>query len=146
MIIIKVSLLAVAVLFLTSCSEKTTISSIDKSEKITIIKKGEILYIINGATKSVPDTNYIKLRMTSVDLGSEIAVCWKPEKFEWDLIADNTEVLKNKLDTTRFKFRTEFPLDERGIPTPIKYNTGENCGSYSTYSGKVYRNRGIIVE
>lgn len=143
---VNISLLLIVVLFLTSCAEKTIISSIDKSKKITIIRNGEKLYIINGATESVPDTNYIELRMTDVSLRSEIAVCWKPEIFDWDLVADNTEVIKNRLDTTKFKFSTEFPLNENGSPTPIKYNTGENCGSYSTYSGKVYRNRGIVVE
>ncbi|NEM96062.1 hypothetical protein [Pontibacter burrus] len=143
---ISILLLTLIVFLNTSCAEKTRLASPDKAETITVIRKGAILYIINGSKNAVPDTNYVKLRMISVDLGSEIAICWQPEHLEWDLVADGTEILINKLDTTKYKFRTGFPLDGRGIPTPVRYYSGANCGSFSTYSGKVFRNKGIIVE
>ena len=120
--------------------------SLDKSQCITIINEYDTRYIINGKHDNVPEDNYVKLHIKDMySIGDNFYVCWKNEKYEWDVLVDNSLILESKLDTTRFNFNTELPKDDRGIPTPIKFSK-EKCATYLFYLRELSPDRGAIVE
>ena len=105
----------------------------DKSQAITIITNGDIRYIIAGNYAKIPDTNYIKIDISNIDpIGDEIGVCWNSGKYNWELVNHESRIVKNKLDTTKFKFNTSWELDNSGIPNASKYHK-ENCGTTGAY-------------
>tara|TARA_R110002073_G_scaffold326979_1_gene507322 strand:+ start:2098 stop:2445 length:348 start_codon:yes stop_codon:yes gene_type:complete len=96
---------------------------------VTVITHGDIRYIINGKHSSTPKSDYIKLDVSGIDkLGDGIGVCWKNEKYEWQISNHKSVILENKLDTTKYKFKTSWEKDERGIQNTKKY-LEPNCGT-----------------
>jgi len=105
------------------------IYSADKKQCVTIVTNGSTRYIINGKSNSIPKTDFVKLDVSGIDkLGDGIGICWKNEKYEWQISNDKSVILENKLDTTKYKFKTSWEKDERGIPNTKKY-LKPNCGT-----------------
>ncbi len=143
--IIMVFLLSILAI---GCKNKSVIYfySLDKSQCITVISEYDQRYIIDGKHDILPDTNYVKLHVKDRNSATDdFHICWNNEIFEWDAVVRNTEILKSKLDTTKFNFNNKLPKDERGTPTEIKFREGK-CAVYSFYSGELSPERGAIVE
>ncbi|MFZ1288493.1 MAG: hypothetical protein WAR79_00260 [Melioribacteraceae bacterium] len=135
------------IIFISGCKNKSTIYfySLDKSQCITIISEYDYRYIIDGKHDQPPDTNYVKVHLKDRNsMWDGFHVCWNNEKYEWDAVVKNSEILESKLDTTKFNFSTKLPIDERSIPTEIKFRK-ENCAIYSFYSKKLSPDQGAIV-
>ena len=99
----------------------------DKKQCVTIITRGYTRYIINGNSRTVPESNYIKINISKIDpIGDAIYVCWNIEKYEWEITNDQSEVIENKLDTLKYKFNSSFEKDNLGIPILKKYGN-PNC-------------------
>ena len=135
-------------LLITGCKNRSTIYfySLDKSQCVTVISEYDYRYVIDGKQDQLPDTNYIKLLVKYRNtLHDEFFVCWKNDKYEWDVVVINSEVIESKLDTSRFNFNTELPKDEREIPTALKFSK-ENCVEYDFELNRLFPNKGAIVE
>ncbi|PKQ46775.1 hypothetical protein [Confluentibacter flavum] len=121
------------------------IYSADKKQCVTVITRGEIRYIINGEYNSVPRTNYIKIDKSGIPLiGDEMGICWKNDKYEWEIVNHQSKVLENKLDTLKYKFNTSWEKDNYGIPNSKKY-IKPNCGTIGLLNMKTY-DKTIILE
>jgi hypothetical protein len=123
------------------------IYSLDKEQCVTIITYGNNRYIINGKASSIPKSDFVKLDISGIDkLGDGIGICWKNEKYEWQISNDNSVILENKLDTTKYKFITSWEKDEFGQPNTKKY-LEPNCGTLDLLSMDRYPENGnLIVE
>lgn len=146
----KINILSVIILFIlfTSCNKHTNyIYSPDKKQCLTIITNVDTRYIINGKHSSIPTKDYIKYSLDSIDteVGDEIVGHWKNDKYEWEIATDRAIILENKLDTLKFKFVKNFPVDERGIPTIIQY-TDNNSFDIGFEHGKIINYKGAIIE
>lgn len=142
------TLLTLILFVFVSCGDSRIIHfySMDMSQCITVIDKGESRYIINGKHKVVPLSQYVKLDMSGVDpLVCGLRICWKTERYEWDVELDNAEIMESKLDSARFNFKNTLPTDERGLPTEIKFRQ-DGCAVFSFYMMKLTPNKGAIVE
>ncbi len=80
-----------------------------------------------------------------MEVGDEIVGRWKEEGFDWYVMNDNAVLIENTLDTTKYKFRTKFPVTSDGIPT-LKGYTDNNSFDLGFRSGKIVHSRGAIVE
>jgi len=89
----------------------------EEAQCITVIDPAytDIRYVIDGKHSSVPDSNYIKVKIYTGEYPLDgIYICWKNESYEWEVIVVKTkDILENKLDQDRFLFRTELDRDER---------------------------------
>lgn len=133
---------------LTGCGRKhhIYIYTPDKNQCVTIFDNDEIRYIIDGKHKTIPDTNYIKLDVTKVPtMGDGIWICWENQEYKWDIVVDKSIVLESKIDTSKYRFNTRLPVDERGIPTEIKFRA-ENCAIFDFYSMGLSPKKGAVVE
>lgn len=123
----------IILIMFSSCNkERLFIYSKDKKQCITVItyRDSGIRYVINGKHFKIPDTNYIKLDVSHIgSLADGILGCWQKNSNVWQITIDGAIVLENRLDTARFKFSNELPVDSRGIPTQIKF-TKDNCFVY----------------
>ena len=63
----------------------------------------------------------------------------------WDIVVDKSIIIENKLDTVKYLFDTKLPVDERGIPTEIKFRQ-QNCAIFDYYLMKLSPDKGAIVE
>ncbi len=138
-------------IMLNSCisTNKVLIYSIDKSQCISIItdKRNDLRFIINGNYTSVPKDNFIKLDISNIDpIRDEIGVCWRNDKYEWEIVNHMALIIENKLDTIKFKFNSSWETDQDGIPNCLKYHSGDNCGTFDFLSMKIYKNKGIVIE
>lgn len=141
----------ILVILLNSCSsiDKVRIYSIDKSQCVSIItdKKNNSRYIINGNHTSIPKTDFVKLDISNIDpIGDEIGICWRNDKYDWEIVNHMAKILENRLDTIKYKFNSWWETDKDGIPNSLKYHTSDNCGTFDFESMKIYRNRGLIIE
>jgi len=125
--------------------ERLKISSPDRTQIITIITDSNTRYIINDNHKNIPDFGYIKLDISKIGIGDEIGICWKTDKYEWELINNKAIILENKLDTTKYKFNTKWDSDKKGIPNALKFHS-PNCGTYGFESKTVYQNKGLVID
>lgn len=146
---VKIILSVFILIFLFSCSSKKRIYvySPNKKQCITIITHYNYRYIIEGKHYNVPDTNYIKYSLDSIDVevADEIVGHWKNSKYEWEIATDNAIILENKLDPKKFKFNNKFPTDHRGIPTIMEY-TDKNSFDIGFERGKIIHYKGAIVK
>ena len=137
-----------ALLFLVSCTNehRYIFYSKDKKQSITIISYGNIRYIINGEYDEVPKQNYVKIDLSSSPMNNndELVGCWKTDKYEWIILNEGVTILENKLDSKRFKFGTEFPVDEKGIPTLIDFYNKPNCFDVGFEYNKILYMRGEV--
>lgn len=134
--------------FLTGCDrkERIYIYTLDKMQCITVFNRDDIRYIVDGKHERIPDTNYIKLDVSKVPaLGNGIWICWENQKYKWDIVVDKSIILESKVDTSKYRFNTRLPVDERGIPTEIKFRA-DNCAIFDFYSMKLSPNKGAIIE
>lgn len=134
--------------FLAGCERKENIYIFtpDKKQCITIFNRDEIRYIVDGKHEKIPDTNYIKLDVTKVPtMGDGLWICWENSKYKWDIVVDKSIILESKIDTSKYRFNTRLPVDERGIPTPKKYR-GDGCATFDFYSMRLIPDKGAIVE
>jgi len=134
-------------LYLSGCNKTKVLYfySPDKTQCLTVFNVDSFRYIVNGKTRKLSESEYVKLDMQNVDqLGDQLYICWKG-KYLWDVTINKSEVLEQKLDTTKFHFNTRLPIDEHGIPTEKKFR-GENCAIFDFYSMKLSPNKGAIVE
>jgi hypothetical protein len=108
---------------MTACNEIIYIYSIDNDDCITLIREGDKhLFIIAGKTKEIPDSNYVKIDISKMDLAEGLNVCWCDSSgFIWEVIKTNSKVLINKLDTSKYHFDTVLPLNKNGVPTEMKF-------------------------
>jgi len=121
----------------------------DKNQSITIITNGNIRYIVNGITNKIPEKNYVKIELKSIDrnVGDELAGCWNKDGYNWVIMMDNVKILENKLDTTKYLFKDRFPLNSSGIPTLIEYDRKKaGCFSLGFEYEKMRRLEGSISE
>lgn len=131
-----------------SCSKREILHfyPIDKTQCITIITEGSSRFVIDGEYKVLPDTNYIKLDISEItELVDGVHMCWRKEQYEWEVVIDKSIIVQSRLDTNRFNFSTELPLNDRSIPTEKKFR-GENCAIYNYYLKKLSPNKGAIVK
>lgn len=92
----------------------------EESQCITVIDPAfqEIRYIIDGKHDSVPDSNYIKLKVFIGEIPSDVVyICWKNDSYEWEVLVRGAKVIENRLDQDRYLFRNVLEKDERGVPT-----------------------------
>jgi hypothetical protein len=140
-------LITLSVLLYTSCAKSTyNIYSPNKRQCITIITDKNIRYIINGCYSRVPESNFIKIDLKIVDRGAgdEIVGAWEKDNFKWLIIQDKAIIIQNKLDTTLYKFRDNFPVDENGIPTLKVYNGKGYFELVFDYSDLVHSKGAVI--
>jgi hypothetical protein len=133
---------------LTGCDKKTNyVYSPDRKQCITIITEENYRYIINGKHSSIPEVNYVKYSLDSVDVeyGDEIVGCWKNDGYEWKIATDNAIILENKLDTLRFKFHEKFPVDNDDSPTIVDYSY-KGCFDLGFSYKTIRHSKGAIVE
>jgi len=132
--IIKKTLLALllSVLF-TYCnsserSDLIYLYSKDKSQVISIISdyNNNKRIIALGKTITQPNSNYVQLDISDVtEFSDEIGICWLSNN-GWQIVNNNSKIIKTDLDTTKYIIKTKWEEDEDGIPTPIFYKK-ENC-------------------
>ena len=131
-----------------SCSKRNHIYlySPDKKQCITIITINNERYIINGKHHSVPKDNYIKIDISEVDkIGDGIAGCWEDNNYQWTLINDKSIIVENKIDTLKYNFLTNFPVDERGVPTLKDFISG-NCYNFDFEVFSILPKDGAIID
>jgi len=106
--------------FLFSCQKDTFhIYSKDRKNCITIIDKvNHVRYIANGYQTSIPDTNYVKIDLSSTDrIVTGVTGCWKSENYHWKiLVLDNVPIIENKLDPSKFKVIHNYEYDKNFNP------------------------------
>ncbi|WP_096431566.1 hypothetical protein [Labilibaculum antarcticum] len=130
-----------------SCSRGSKIKfySLDKDNCVTVLTKDTLRYVIAGDYDKVPDTNFVKLDISKItELGDGVWICWL-ENQGWDIVVDKSIIIENKLDTVKYRFDTNLPVDEREIPTEIKFRQ-ENCAIFDYYLMKLSPDKGAIVE
>ncbi len=141
-------LIIMVALFFVSCSGDSPyyFYSPDKSQCFTIKTNKHIRYIINGYHKSIPKTNFVKLDLSKVDRGAgdQIVGRWNRNGFNWVIVMDKVVVLENTLDSSKFQFLSQFPLDDQGIPT-LKDYICKDCFSISLEYGNLTRIEGSLV-
>jgi hypothetical protein len=126
--------LTLAILGFVSCKKSDTIFiySPDRSQCITHISNNDIQYVIDGKHTSLPYKNYVVLDVSSKDLyiDNSLNVCWRAENesYEWQIVIDDSTILKSTLDTARFSFKTELPKEDGWIPTEAKFRN-PNCAT-----------------
>lgn len=136
----RIILFAFIVLLFGCKSDALHFSNQDKTQSITVItdRKQNIRYVINGKVNSVPDTNYVKLDISEIDiLGDGVWGCWEKEGYLWEVCVHDAVVLENKLDTTKYKFNVSLPRREFGIPIQEKY-VQDSCFVYDFVSNRIY--------
>tara|TARA_R110002096_G_scaffold400465_1_gene597081 strand:- start:1205 stop:1609 length:405 start_codon:yes stop_codon:yes gene_type:complete len=127
-------------------SEVVHFTSLDKTQQLTVIDRGDFRYLIDGHHSSVPKSNFIKLSVEKIDPVSDcIHICWKNERYDWEVVIDKSVEVESKLDTGRFKFNTSLPVDDRGIPTEKKFRQ-EKCAIFSYYLMRLTPDTGAIVD
>ncbi|RZK16168.1 MAG: hypothetical protein EOO43_14815 [Flavobacterium sp.] len=120
------------------------ISSPDGQQKITIITNDTLRYIIDGYTDVVPKENYIKLDISAVPVeGDEVVGCWATNNYQWYLCYDESKIIEDRLDKTKFKFEAHFPIKD-GIPT-IKSFFRPDCFTFSFDYGELAMKRGDVI-
>ena len=130
--LICLSLLITGMISCDSKNDHFVLSPKDRTQSITVITEGDTRFIIDGEHNSLPEENFVKLDISKIDpVGDEIGVCWNKEKYEWEVVNHGARIIENKLDSTRFNFKTSWEIDERGIPNAAKYHQ-EMCGSTGT--------------
>lgn len=146
--VVKLFIIIIATILVSGCGNKSVIYfySLDKSQCITVISEYNQRYVIDGKHNHVPDTNFVKLHIKPINsMWNGFYVCWKSEKYKWDVIVPYSEILESKLDTALFNFNTKLPKDERGIPTEIKFS-GSNCAIYDFELKRLTPDKGAIVK
>ena len=122
----------------------------DEEQCITVIDPAysDIRYVINGKHLSVPDTNFVKLKISTGEFPLDgIYICWKNETYRWEVVVTITKkVLENKLDKDRYLFSSKLDEDERGIPTAEKF-TQKGCANIGFEDGYriVPKNHAIVI-
>lgn len=143
---IIVSIFALITLFGCSSKNRIYVYSPNKKQCITIITENKIRYIIEGKHRKVPDTNYVKVDLSQVDkIADGIAGCWENNGYKWFVINDQTKILENKLDTTKYNFSTDFPKNEQGIPT-LENFIGDGCYNFDFEVLSIVPKNGAIIE
>lgn len=107
----------------------------DESQCITIIDRAfsNVRYIIDGKQTSVPDTNYVKIRISNeYPPGDAINICWKHNEYQWEAIVDKSTIIIDKLNPRFFLFGTELDTNSNGIPTESSFRK-EGCATLSLY-------------
>ncbi|XDZ56555.1 hypothetical protein FlaCF_3603 [Flavobacterium tructae] len=101
----------------------------DKTQVITILtdySKNERIIAL-GKLDKVPQSDYVTLNISEVtELADEIGICWFIENGGWQLVNDKSKIVTVHLDTTKYKIKTNWHLDEKAIPTP-EYYRKTNC-------------------
>ena len=146
--IVKNTILITILIVCSSCiRDRFYIFSPDRTKCLTIITVGNIRYVINGKQKSVPDSNFVKLDISSVYKdGDALNVCWGLEGFDWEVIINKAIIIDNKLNNKKFKVSVEIDRDERGIPTEARFRS-KDCATICL-NKKVLSpdNNGAIIE
>lgn len=121
-------------LLLTSCDSNPRSSllylySKDKTQVITIFSDyyNNERIVALGKLNLKPKNNYVKLDISEVtELGDEIGVCWFGKNTGWQFVNDNSKIAEVHLDTTKYKIKTQWYLDEDNTPN-AKYYRLKNC-------------------
>lgn len=132
---------------ISSCTNRNCIYvySPNKKQCITIITMSDCRYIINGKHSSVPDTNYVKVNLSKADkIGDGIAGCWENNQYKWLVINYQTTILENNLDTLKYKFKTNYPVDKKGVPGMEKF-IDKGCYNFDFEVFSVVPENGAII-
>jgi len=126
MIKLVVVFMLIGIVAITGCKRHHIhICDPDEEQCITVIDPAyrDIRYVIDGKHLSVPDSNYIKLKISTGEYPLDgIYICWENESYEWEVIVVKTiEISENKLNQNRFLFYRELDRDERGVPTAERF-------------------------
>jgi hypothetical protein len=130
-----------------SCSKSSKIKfySLDKDNCVTVLTKDTLRYVIAGDYDKVPDTNFVKLDISKItELGDGVWICWL-ENQGWDIVVDKSIIIENKLDTVKYRFDIKLPVDERGIPTEIKFRQ-KNCAIFGYNLMRLSPDKGALVK
>ena len=119
---------------------KIHLYSKDKTQVVSIFTNSNYTrrIIAHGKHNKPPKNNYYLLDITKISkLGDEIGVCWKSNKYEWEIVNNNAVIIESHIDENKFILRTEWFKDDKLIPTP-RYYRKFNCftvgmGKYDTY-------------
>ncbi len=112
----------------------------DKSQVITVFslynKNRRVIAL--GKHKTIPKENIIVLDISKtpkLGLGDELGICWDINNHNWELVNDKAIVIENKLDSSKYVFKENWPKDKSNIPTPVYY-WNNNCFTvgFATYS------------
>jgi hypothetical protein len=60
-------------------------------------------------------------------------------------VVPESKIVESKLDTLKYSITTTLPVDERGIPTAIKFR-GDGCAVFDFHRMELLPDRGAIVE
>lgn len=61
---------------------------------------------------SVPDSNFVKISTEEITpLGDAIYICWNKNNLFWEGVIDKSNIIENKLDTGKYRFKENFPED-----------------------------------
>lgn len=139
-------------LVLVACSSKKRpesetkvvhIFSVDEQQAMTVFKRDNIRIIAQGEVYDVPEMNYVTVDTESLDKTADaLYYCW--DKEGWEAILPGVRIIDMKLDTSKFNFSTQLPLDDRGIPTALKFS-GSNCNVFDFSQMKLMRSVGKSV-
>ena len=147
---IKISLfLWILFLCFTGCNKNEVIHfySLNKAQCITVINKGDYRYIINGKHNKIPKYGFVKLNIRDVDIvGDGLYIRWQNKDSKWELVNPHAKMVESMLDTSKYKVGVKLPLDSRGIPTTIKFDTSNNSAAFSFELMKLVRNKGATVD
>ncbi|NQX41269.1 hypothetical protein SAMN05421820_107192 [Pedobacter steynii] len=145
---LKISLLIVCVCLFSCTSSTYHFYSPEKDQCISVITENNIRYIIDGEYNKVPKSNFVKIDLSKIDrnVGDEIIGCWKRDNLHWIIMMDNVVVLENKLDTNKFLFKKDFPVED-GIPNLKSYDRRKkNCFSLGFEYSTLKRMNGDIQQ
>jgi hypothetical protein len=147
---IKISFfILILFMLLTGCSRNKVIHlyPFNKSQCITVINKGDYRYIIVGKHDKVPKSGFVKLNTEDIDpVGDALYIFWENKNNKWELINPHAKMVETTLDTSKYRVGVKLPLDSRGIPTSIKFDTSDNGAVFSFEMMKLSPNKGAIVE
>ncbi|OAN60631.1 hypothetical protein A8B79_08895 [Balneola sp. EhC07] len=102
-------------------NDRVFINSFNEDQTITILTQDTIRYVINGEHKSIPDTNYIKYKISSRRFADEFGVCWDKDGYKWKVVNEALEIVDNRLNSNLYFLKINHDLDSRNIPTMINY-------------------------
>lgn len=133
---------------LRSCTDNTHyVYSPDRKQCITIMDINNERYIIIDKHYSIPDSNYVKLQIDpSVSMNDEFVGLWKTSRWDVQIVIDKSIILINKLDTSKYKFHNNLPIDRITKTPTLGYFHGKEYFHFGFTSFSVQPIGSAIIE
>ena len=109
--------------------ETIYVFSPNREHVITLLRRGNIQYVIDGKHGQIPDTNYVKFDVSDRGLATGFYVCWNTKNYEWEAVNNNTNILDSTLDTSRFSLTTKLPNDSSDISGAEEFYKKGKCAT-----------------